>query len=269
MDLKLRGKTALVTGSSAGIGEAIAMELASEGVRVLVHGRDADRTEAVADAIRGGGGDAAAVTADLGDTVDVETLAGWALERGPVDILVHNAGGRVIRGPSSLFDVDVDKWSRTFQLNVFAAAHLSSRLVPGMVARGWGRVIQISSIGAILTRPDTTEYGASKAAAISMTLGLSKALAGSGVTANSICPGAVTSPAFREVLQLQAAANGWTGSPDEIVRAAVMDRWPNACERFGEVEEIASAVVWLASPRNGFVTGATIRVDGGRTGTTH
>ena len=268
MDLQLAGKSALVTGASAGIGEAIARSLAAEGVSVVVHGRNRFRVDAVVEAITVSGGKAMSVTGDLQTPQDVEALADTVLGLGHVDILVNNAGGRTTEGAIDWSDIDVDQWAKTYQLNVVAPARLISRVLAGMKARGWGRIIQISSVGGVLTRSDSTEYGASKAAANSMVVGLSKALAGTGITANAVSPGSIMTPAFQGILEHQATANGWTGSPAEIERQAVMARWPNDCQRLGTPEEIASAVTWLASPLNGFVTGANIRVDGGRTGVT-
>ena len=267
MELQLKGKRALITGSSSGIGEEIARTFAREGAAVVVHGRNSERTKAVATSIRTDGGEAAFVTGGLLEQADVESVAAEAIEvYGGIDILVNNAGGRPETGPSTWDEVSSTVWASCFALNVIAPAILASKVLPEMRRNDWGRLIQISSAQSYDPRPDTPEYGACKGAINTVTVSLSKNLEGTGVTANTISPGAIGTPALRAVMHSKASAMGWPEDPEELERVAVASRWPSTVGRLGKPGEIAAAVLLLASPLGGFITGANLRVDGGRTG---
>lgn len=259
MDLGLTGKRALVTGSSSGIGAGIARLLAAEGCAVVIHGRDAGKAQAVADAI---GGTAAVAIGDLATNEGADAVAAAA---GEVDILVNNAGGAV--GTSAMHWTEVDEagWEGTYQLNAIAAARMVRRLLPAMQAKGWGRIINIASAAATQPIPFGPDYGAAKAAMLNMTVSLAKALGPCGVTANSVSPGMILTPAVETWLGNLKQTMGWGDIAFEEAEArAARDLTPIPVGRIGRVEEIAHVVCMIASPRAGYMTGANIRMDGGQ-----
>jgi 3-oxoacyl-[acyl-carrier protein] reductase len=260
MDLRLLGKRALVTGSSAGLGEATAALLAEEGVEVVVHGRNEGRANAVAAAIRTKGGHAEVAVGDLATDAGADAVAAAALAGGAVDILVNNAGSYEHRSWSTLTSRD---WIDTYQNNVVAGVRMIERLVPAMREHGWGRVIQIGgglAIQPIAAQPD---YNASLGARHNLAVSLARELKDSGVTSNVVAPGAILVPSVRELLVGAAKNYGWGESWEEIERGAVRDMVPNDVGRLGRPEEIAAAVAYLASPLADYVSGAVLRVDGG------
>lgn len=257
MDLGLRGRRALVTGSSAGLGRAIAETLAQEGVSVIVHGRDAGRTDAVAAGIRSAGGDAAAVTGDLATDDGAAAVAGAA---GDVDILVNNAGTYEALRWSAL---NAGHWADIYQSNVVSAVRMIEHLVPGMRRRGWGRVIQIG--GGLATQPvaEQPHYSATLAARHNLTVSLARELAGTGVTANVVAPGVILTDAVAEMAGRAAVEHGWGPSWADIESAAAKAWFPNDIGRLGRPEEIAAAVAYLAGTHAAYISGAVLRVDGG------
>lgn len=257
MDMGLTGKRALVTGSSAGIGRAIVEMLAAEGVKVVVHGRDADRTHAVVDGIRANGGDA---TAALGDLVSPAEAAAVAEAAGDVDILVNNAGHYDGLGWSALTD---DHWSDIYQANVVTGIRMITHVVPGMRRRGWGRVITIGGGLAIQPVPLQPHYNATLAARHNLTVSLARDLAGTGVTANVVAPGAILTDPVRDMVVRLAPEHGWGTDWPVIEEAAAAAWFPNDIGRFGRPDEIAAAVTFLASTHAGYISGADLRVDGG------
>jgi len=265
MDLRLTGKHALVTGSSSGIGAGIAHALAGEGVSVVVHGRDIDRTHQVAAAIQASGGNAVAVTGDLADDAGAASVAEAALAAfGAIDILVNNAGGASAGEVKSWFSVPMEEWLASYQRNVMAAARLVHRLAPAMKERGWGRVIQIATAAATIPTSAQPEYGTAKAAMLNMSLGLSRALSGSGVTVNSVSPGMIRTPGLDDFLKAFAQRRGWG---DDVSKAAdyVLKGTGQTVNRIGTAEDVASAVAYLASPRADFLNGVNLHLDGGGT----
>ncbi|AEG51161.1 3-oxoacyl-(acyl-carrier-protein) reductase [Sphingobium chlorophenolicum L-1] len=259
MDLGLAGKRGLVTGSSSGIGAGIARLLAAEGCAVVVHGRDADKTRAVAASIGGG---ASVAIGDLSTNAGADAVAAAA---GDVDILVNNAGGAV--GTSAMHWTEVDEagWEGTYQLNAIAAARMIRRLLPAMQAKGWGRVINVASAAATQPIAFGPDYGAAKAAMLNMTVSLAKALGPCGVTANSVSPGMILTPAVEAWLGNLKRNMGWGDiSLEEAETRAARELTPIPVGRIGRVEEIAHAVCMIASPHAGYMTGANIRVDGGQ-----
>ena len=257
MEMGLAGKRAMVTGSSAGLGRAIAEMLAAEGASVVVQGRDWARTQAVADAIEARGGQAIAVVGDLATDNGAASVADAA---GEVDILVNNAGYYDSLGWS---DLRSDDWARIYQINVVSGVRLIADLVPGMRRRGWGRVITIG--GGLALQPTAAQphYTATLAARHNLTVGLARELAGTGVTANVVAPGAILTEHVRDMALRVAAANGWGPGWEDVERAASAAWVPNDVGRFGRPDEIAAAVTFLTSKHADYISGADIRVDGG------
>jgi len=264
MDLKLEGKRALITGSSSGIGEAIARALARSGALVVVHGRNSDRARRVADGINDGGKKKAAVAiGDLALQEGADRVARASVDAwGGVDILINNAGGSD-DGMKPWLETSVEQWQAAFEQNVFSAVRLIKALVPGMKKQGWGRVLQIASGVASQPFPVGADYASAKAAMVNSTVSLAKDLAGSGVTVNTISPGPISTPAAERVFRDIAKQRGWKGDRAEIEKQAVREFVPNPVCRMGTSEEVASAVAFLASPLADFINGANLRVDGG------
>ncbi|WP_437071647.1 SDR family NAD(P)-dependent oxidoreductase [Streptomyces sp. enrichment culture] len=258
--MRLEGKRALVTGSSAGLGRAAVRMLAAEGVGVVVHGRDEVRARAVAADILAAGGQADIAVGDLTTDEGADAVARQALAGGTVDILVNNAGSY---DQVSWTDADPDVWSRTYEANVLSGVRMIRRLVPTMREQGWGRVIQIGGGLAIQPMAVQPHYNATLAARHNLAVSLARELRGSGVTSNTVAPGAILVDTVRELLTEIAPAHGWGETWEDIERAAA-DAWiPNDIGRFGRPEEVAAAIVYLASPHADYISGATLRVDGG------
>ncbi|MDI3288774.1 SDR family NAD(P)-dependent oxidoreductase [Polyangium sp. 15x6] len=260
MDLELDGRRALVTGATAGLGEAIATFLAAEGVHVVVHGRDEGRADKVAEAIRAAGGRAEVALGDLASDAGADSVATKALAGGPIDILVNNAG---VYHHRNWTEATPAIWLDTYQTNVLSSVRMIQRLVPQMRARGWGRVIQIG--GGLAQQPIAMQpdYNASLAARHNLAVSLARELQGSGVTSNVVAPGAILVPSVQQLLTEVAPRFGWGDSEDAIERGAVRDLVPNDVGRLGRPKEIAAAVAYLASPHADYVSGAVLRVDGG------
>jgi 3-oxoacyl-[acyl-carrier protein] reductase len=266
MDLKLQGKRALVTGSSKGIGEAIARVLAHEGAAVIVHGRDRQKAESVASTILAMGGQAHVVIGDLTQDDAVERLVTEAEAlAGGVDILVNNAGGS--GGVKESWDTtQPSSWSSAYDRNVLAAVRVTTRVLPGMRQAKWGRIINISSLAAIMPPPTGPDYSACKAAMNAMTASLAKAVAADGITVNSVSPGTIRSATledrFREVMKERGLGNA--DAPWRDIEQAVLPLFAQVpVGRVGELDEIADAIAFLASPSAGYITGINLRVDGG------
>jgi NAD(P)-dependent dehydrogenase (short-subunit alcohol dehydrogenase family) len=238
--IDLTGKTALVTGATSGLGRAIALQLGAEGADVLVHGRDATRGAATVDAIKAARGSARFVAADLGDAADVHRLAS---ELGEVDILVNNAGFATW-APTPGFSPDT--FDAMFAANVRAPFLLVGALAPGMAKRGTGSIISIGSMATQVGLAGGAAYAATKASLSAMTRAWTAEFSPSGVRVNTISPGPIYTDGSDEALITQL------GSTTPVNRAA-------------QASEIAEVVGFLASDRAGYVTGADIAVDGGRT----
>jgi 3-oxoacyl-[acyl-carrier protein] reductase len=264
MDLQLGGKRALVTGGSGAIGSVIAVELAREGVLVAVHGRDAARAEDTATKARALGVEAIAVTGDLAHDEEADAVAQGALAAfGGIDILVNNAGGSIRRDNPRWTDVTAGEWLHSYSLNVVAAIRLAQKLTPGMIEQGWGRIINTSSIAGQLANGLIHHYGAAKAALDHLTISLSKSLAPDGITVNSVVPGTIRTPNIERLISTLREQRGWSDDFAENERAYTDEFIPQPVKRLGRPEEIARAVLFLASPLSGYITGASIRVDGG------
>jgi NAD(P)-dependent dehydrogenase (short-subunit alcohol dehydrogenase family) len=236
----LAGQRALVTGATSGIGRAVALQLARDGAEVLVHGRDAVRGAETVDEITAAGGTASFVAADLGDAADVQRLAN---DVGDIDILINNAGIALF-GPTAEFDVDA--FDKMFASNVRAPFFLVGAIAPGMVARGRGSIVSVSSMAGGVGLPGGAAYGATKASLEAMTRAWAVEYSASGVRINAIAPGPVYTPT--------------PSGPDFIT--ALGETTP--MHRASQPEEIAEVVAFLASPRASYITGTTVAADGGR-----
>ena len=234
------GNTALVTGATAGIGYAIALELARQGAAVVVHGRNAERGAKTVQQIENAGGTARFVAADLSDADDVRRLAA---EAGDVDILVNNAG---IYEFASTFDTDDADFDAHFDTNLRAPYILVQKLVPGMIERGRGSVVNISTVAASTPSADAGIYGASKAALDLLTKVWADEFGGAGVRVNAIAPGPIETEGTSEMA--------------DIVEGLGRTR---ALQRIGEPTEIAQAVAFIASPAASYINGVVLPVDGG------
>lgn len=268
MDLQLRGRRALVTGSSSGIGIGVVEILAREGASVIVHGRDEQRTKAVAEAIRAEGGSAACAVGDLATDEGAAAVAEAALDAfGGVDILVNNAGGRTgSDGAADWFGVTPQDWADTYQMNTIAALRMIRHLGPAMKERGWGRLIQVSSSAANSPNAIIPHYATAKAAIINMTMGLSKAYAKTGVTAVTVSPGMVSTPSLERWFLEIADEKGWTGDDrrDRAEAWVLKHLVHQTVARVGHVHDIGTLIAYLSSPLADFVNGANFRCDGGR-----
>jgi NAD(P)-dependent dehydrogenase (short-subunit alcohol dehydrogenase family) len=261
MTQELKDKRALITGSSAGIGEATAHMMHDAGARVFVHGRDPARTEAVARAIG-----APFHVADLAKPEEVDALvAAVTSEFGGLDILVNNAGGESSGGGNAKwFEATPDIWLKTYNANMVSAVRLIHAFAPGMKERGHGRIINIGSGVAHTPQPTIPDYAGAKAAMTNSTISLAKALARTGVTANIITPGLIATRQAKGWLMGLAEKQGWGDDWEVIDKKAAAKVAPNLAGRLGRPEDIARGVMFFASPAADYLTGVELRMDGGQ-----
>jgi 3-oxoacyl-[acyl-carrier protein] reductase len=261
MDLQIKGKKALVTGSSSGIGESIAKFLAKEGVHVMAHGRNEKELSRVVDEIQKVGGKADKIQADLSTDEGAKKAAQATREKlGGIDILVNNAGAYPMRGWKNSTPQD---WLDLYNQNVVSAVRLILEFLPIMRKQKYGRFIQFGSV--VGTRPfaDEADYAVTKSAHILISVSLSQELAGTGITANTISPGPIRTPGVEDLFRKIAKEKGWGIQWEEIEANMINEILPNPCNRLGKPEEIAAAVAFIASPLAGYINGANIRIDGG------
>lgn len=264
MDLLLKGKRALVTGSSSGIGAAIALELAAEGVSVVVHGREPDKAAAIVRQVETKGVAVSLALGDLTDDAGANAVADAALAAfGGIDILVNCAGGVVRSDNPKWDDVSPDEWLACYNLNVVSIVRLTHRLAPGMTERGWGRIINISSMAGSRFSGMQLEYGAPKAAVDHVTGNLSRVLAPQGITVNAVIPGMILTPQSERWITTIRKQKGWPDDFADNERRYTSEFSPQPVPRLGRPAEIAAAVAFLASPRSDYTTGTTLRLDGG------
>lgn len=255
MRIDLTGRRALVTGSTAGIGLAVAKGLHGAGASVVLNGRTEERLQKALAEFESGER-VSAVAADVGTAAGCQKLQ----EAVPtVDILVNNAG---IFAPQPLFEIEDDEWQRFFDVNVMSGIRLSRHYVPQMVAAGWGRTVFVSSESAVQVPPEMVHYGMTKTAQLTVARGLAESVGGSGVTVNSVLPGPTLSEGIErfvhEVVGDEAA------SLEEAGRLFIERERPTSLlGRLAAAEEVANLVVYLSSQQAAATTGAALRVDGG------
>ncbi|WP_285027961.1 SDR family oxidoreductase [Plantibacter sp. ME-Dv--P-122b] len=257
MDLQLRGKTAFISGSTGGIGAAIARTLAAEGARVIVNGRSEQAVQAAVAALRRTHPDAGhdGIVADFADPASVERLLG---DLGAVDILVNNVGQFGLAAFESISD---DEWSHALEVNLMSGVRLSRHALPGMLDRGWGRILFVGSESGVNIPADMIHYGVTKAAMIALGNGLAKRTRGTAVTVNTILGGPTYSDGVAATIESIAADQA---APVDAVKASIIGRnTTTLLERFIEPGEIASLAAYLASPLASATNGAALRADGG------
>jgi 3-hydroxybutyrate dehydrogenase len=257
----LKGKTALVTGSTSGIGQGIAQALAARGANIILNGLgDAAEIEALRSRIASEHGVTVRYqAADMASTEAIAAMMKDAIaEFGAVDVLVNNAG---IQHVAPVEDFPVDKWNAILAINLSAAFHTVRSAVPGMKARNWGRIINIASAHALVASPFKSAYVAAKHGIAGFTKTVALELAEHGITANAICPGYVLTPLVEKQIPDTARARGI--SEAEVVRTVLLAAQPT--REFVTVEQVAALALFLAGDAAGSMTGAVIPIDGGWT----
>lgn len=252
MNLELSGKTALVTGSTAGIGYAIAERLLKEGASVIVNGRTHERVDAAVRRL----GLAKGFVGDLSREADRKRL----IEQFPqVEILINNLG---IYESRSLNDIQEGDWNRLFDINVVSGARLSQFYLEGMRARNWGRIVFIASETGVNIPEDMIHYGVSKAAQIALARGLAETTKGTGITVNSVLPGPTLSEGVTNYLA--AALKESKADADDLKKEFIQSMRPTSLlQRFATSEEVANLVTYISSPLASATNGASLRVEGG------
>lgn len=258
MDLKLEGKLALVSGSTAGIGFAIASGLAREGARVIVNGRTEQRVQEAIARIRSGNGEAKleALAADLGSAAG----AAEAVRRFPeVEVLVNNLG---IFEPQPFEQIADEDWFRFWEVNVMSGVRLSRAYLPGMKARDWGRIVFISSESGMQIPAEMIHYGVTKTAQIAVARGIAETCAGTGVTCNAVLPGPTASEGVNDFVGSLATQGGQTR--EQVEHEFFEKARPSSLlKRFATPDEVAAMVVFVCSGLSSATNGAALRVDGG------
>lgn len=253
MDLQLQDKTALISGATAGIGLAIAQELAREGASVVIVGRTRDKIDQAVAEI---GSRAMGLVADLTTTAGTEPVFTAAPH---VDILVNNLG---IYEPKPFADISDEDWLRLFQTNVMSGVRLSRHYLPRMLQRNWGRIIFISSESGVMTPPEMIHYGVTKSAQLAISRGLAETTKGTAVTVNTVMPGPTRSEGIISFLREMTSDPSATDAAVEAEFFA-KHRSSSLLQRLIEGREIATTVAYLASPLSAATNGAAVRVEGG------
>ena len=258
MQISLAGKTALVTGSTSGIGLALAKGLAASGAETIINGRGQDKVDRVVADLRRVMPQAKlrGVAGDVGDAAGCEALVRAVPQ---VDVLINNAG---IFEPKDFFAIPDSDWDKMMEVNVMSGVRLSRAYMPGMLKRDWGRIVFISSESGLQIPPEMIHYGVTKTAQLGLSRGLAELTAGTGVTVNSVLPGPTRSEGVEPFLQQMAAREGT--DVETMARNFVKQHRPSSLlQRFATIEEVANMVVYVASVEASATNGAALRVDGG------
>lgn len=257
MKLGIEGRTALVAGSSQGLGRAVAEALAEEGAQLVLCSRSQEAVEAAADQIQGRYGvETLGLRADVSREGDVATLVERARHKfGGIDILVANAGGP----PATRFqDTETSQWKDGLELNLMSTIYLSRAVVPGMQKQKWGRIVAITSVTVKQPAEDLILSNVARLGVVGLTKTMASELAPDGITVNTVCPGFTRTQRLEELAGKRAVADG-------VLEEDVYRQWTSAIPmgRLGEPEEFAAVVAFLASEKASYVTGTCIQVDGG------
>jgi NAD(P)-dependent dehydrogenase (short-subunit alcohol dehydrogenase family) len=261
MDLGLKEKIILVTGASRGIGKAIAAAFAAEGSSVILTARNQQDLDLAVQEIQMQGGHALAIAADVTNAGEVQRLVQQTIAHGgAIHVLVNNVGGA--DGFAPFEELPDEAWMNAFQRNVLSTVRLIRAVLPAMKQQHWGRIINISSEAGTQPDPFLPHYGAAKAAVTNVTKSVSRTYAGDGILANTVSPGWTWTPLVEQLFLAQARERGIT--LEEFQQAFLQESRPHlALRRACTPEEVASAVVFLASEAASFITGTNLRVDGG------
>jgi len=264
MIIDLKGRRAIVTGSTAGIGRATAEGLARAGASVVISGRGSDRVDAAVREMRAAFPDAdiSGVAADLATVEGVEAFIAQVPD---ADILVNNVGTAYLRpyeGVDDVVKIPDEDWLSLFQLNVMSGVRMTRHYLPEMVKRGWGRVVFVSSESAVNIPKEMIDYGMTKSAQLAVSRGLAEAAAGTGVTINSVLPGPTRSEILGNFMAQQAKENGITQEQAEKGFLDAM-RPTSIIQRFATTDEVANMIVYVCSEQSSATSGAALRVDGG------
>jgi NAD(P)-dependent dehydrogenase (short-subunit alcohol dehydrogenase family) len=260
MDLKLKDKLALISGSTAGIGLAIATTLAREGARVIVNGRTQAAVDKALTRVKAeAGASAGEATGFAGDLSLASVAEELALKHPKVEILVNNLG---IYEPKPFIQITDADWQRFFNVNVLSGVRLARLYLPAMRKANWGRIVFISSESGVQIPVEMIHYGMTKTAMLAVSRGLAEAVAGTGITVNSVLPGPTRSRGVGDFVETMAKAKGVPAAAveKEFIEKA---RPTSLIKRFATVDEVASMVAYVVSPLASATTGAALRVDGG------
>lgn len=250
---KIEGKLTLITGSTKGIGKAIAEAFVDQATRAVVHGRDRDEAKQLAQAI----GAHASVYGDLGTAAGCSNVIEQLEDIGRVEILINNAG---IFGVHDFFEIDDEEWLRYFQVNIMSAVRLCRALMPSMLENDWGRIINVASEAAIKPLPQMIHYSMTKTSVVSLARGMAELTKGTQVTVNSILPGPTWTDGVEDYFEGLAKDEGKPAA--ELIDKYFSEHEPTSLiQRFIDVKEVAQSVVFLAA--NGAVNGSAQRVEGG------
>jgi len=258
MDLQLKNKTALVTGSTLGIGYAIAKSLLAEGAKVYINGRNKERVTEAVSTLKTlfPNGDVAGVAADFSNVEDINNLL---KEIPTVDILVNNVG---IFEPKNFTEIPDEDWFKFYEINVMSGVRLSRHYFPKMLTQNWGRIIFISSESSIMIPEEMIHYGMTKTAQLSISRGLAELTKGTNVTVNSVLPGPTKSEGVGTFIKDLAKSQNL--SDEEMEKQFFETARPSSLiRRFADVQEIANLVTYVASPLSSATNGAALRADGG------
>ena len=256
MDLQLKHKTVLVTGANRGTGEVIAETLAAEGANVIVHANEPGGADAVAERIGG-----TAVAGDIRSDEGAKKVVAATLAAAPdLSILINNYGTGSV---GSWASVGEKEFIAMYQTNVLSASRMVQGLVQTIKAQGWGRIVQLGTIGSHQPNSTMPHYYASKGALATLMVGLANELAGTGITVNTVSPGLIHTEEVEQSFRKMAFKKGWGEDWNDIVAQFVASEYPNPSGRIASRQEVADLVVYLASPKADFINGQNIRIDGG------